>query len=518
MRIAYLDCFSGISGDMLLGALVDAGVPLDKLAAVAESLNVGARLEARKVMRGGLTGTKVDVLTSDASTPTHEHTHDHPHEHDHPHQHDPLHASIAAHDHPHEQDHEHAHTQEESQTHDHSHEHAHEHGEHHRSLSTILGIIAAASLSDAVKQNATRAFQLLGEAEAAIHSIPVERVHFHEVGAVDTIVDIVCAAAGAELLAVDRWIASPLNVGSGTVECAHGTLPVPAPATLALIGNAPVYSAGPAMERVTPTGAAILRMLNVEYGTMPPMRPTSSGYGAGGRDTPGQPNLLRLIVGDEISIDSATHAAEELGTEGGGGLNPRTKPTGSTAALAPEHRASGSSIESSHVSAPSTAPKEEQGLESGVENIAILETVIDDSTPQLLAYVSDLLLQSGAWDVYRIPVHMKKGRTGVQLTILSHPDRLATLREILFRETTTIGAHWRIESKVALHREFAHVQTQWGNVHIKIARNAEGTVTNASPEYEDCRRIAEQHSIPLKQVMLEAASLYTAKADVKELK
>jgi uncharacterized protein (TIGR00299 family) protein len=489
MRIAYLDCFSGISGDMLLGALVDAGVPLEKLAAVAESLNVGARLESRKVMRGGLTGTKVDVhtseavrtgedvLTGDGSTHTHEHSHTHEHTHEHSHgpsqvhSHPHDHGHDHAHDHPHQHDHlhedndahEHSHDHEDPHSHEHPHSHQIEHQhthEHHRSLSVILGFIAAAPLSDSVKQNATRAFQLLGEAEAAIHSIPVERVHFHEVGAVDTIVDIVCAAAGAELLAVDRWIASPLNVGSGTVECAHGTLPVPAPATLALLANAPVYSAGPAMERVTPTGAAILRMLDVQYGPLPAMRPTSSGYGAGGRDTPGQANLLRLIVGDETAAQSASE--------------------------------------------PAAAPDQEK--------IAILETVIDDSTPQLLAYVSDLLLQSGAWDVYRVPVQMKKGRSGVQLTVLCHPDRLTVLREILFRETTTIGAHWRIENKVALHREFAHVHTQWGKVHIKIARNAAGAVTNASPEYEDCRRLAEEHSVPLKQVLLEAARVYSEQA------
>jgi uncharacterized protein (DUF111 family) len=197
-------------------------------------------------------------------------------------------------------------------------------------------------------------------------------------------------------------------------------------------------------------------MLDVQYGPLPAMRPSSSGYGAGGRDTPGQPNLLRLIVGDET--DFAT-------------------------------------------------PNEEK--------IAILETVIDDSSPQLLAYVSDLLLQSGAWDVYRIPVQMKKGRSGVQLTVLCHPDRLPALRDILFRDTTTIGAHWRVESKMALQREFSEVATQWGPVRIKIARNTEGAVTNASPEYEDCRRIAEQHAVPLKQVMLEAARRYAEQSEVK---
>ena len=293
-----------------------------------------------------------------------------------------------------------------------------------------------------------RGFEMLGEAEAAIHSIPVERVHFHEVGAVDTIVDIVCAAAGAAWLGVDKWIASPLNVGSGTVKCAHGTLPVPAPATLSLLGDAPVYAAGPPMERVTPTGATILRMLDVEYASLPAVRIAASGYGAGGRDTPGEPNILRILVGESAEAESET------------------------------------------------------------EKIAILETVIDDSTPQLLAYVSERLLAAGAWDVYRVPVQMKKGRTGVQLTVLCAPKRLAEMREILFRETTTIGAHWRIEAKMALEREFAEVQTEWGAVRIKVARLASGEITNAAPEYEDCRRIAEEHKVSLKKVMQRAVQLY----------
>jgi uncharacterized protein (TIGR00299 family) protein len=237
-------------------------------------------------------------------------------------------------------------------------------------------------LSDAVKERSTRAFQLLGEAEAAIHSIPIEKVHFHEVGAVDTIVDIVCSAQGAELLGVDRWLASPLNVGSGTVKCQHGTLPVPAPATLALLADAPVYAAGPPMERVTPTGAAVLRMLDVRYETLPAMRVKATGYGAGGRETPGEPNLLRLLVG-EVAESTAESAV--------------------------------------------------------AEPIAVIETVIDDSNPQVLAYVSELLLEAGAWDVYRIAVQMKKGRTGVQITVLCRPDLVPALEEIMFRETTTIG-------------------------------------------------------------------------------
>ncbi len=433
MRIGYLECFSGISGDMLLGALVDAGVSFETLAATATALNVGARLEMRKVSRGGIAGIKVDVLTADgaAAEPAHKTGADHPSERDH----------VHTHPHTHEGEHAHQHT------------HA---GEHHRSLSTILGIIGAAPLAAEVKEQACRAFQVLGEAEAVIHQIPIDRVHFHEVGAVDTIVDIVCTAAGCAALNVDRWMASPLNVGSGTVECAHGTLPVPAPATLALLGNAPVYAAGPAMERVTPTGAAILKMLNVQYGPLPAMRVAATGYGAGGKDTPGQPNLVRLLVGEAMASETA------------------------------------------------------------VEPIAIIETVIDDSSPQLIAYVSELILEAGAWDVYRVTVQMKKGRTGVQLTVLCRPDLVPAMRDLILRETTTIGLHWRLEQKASLAREFAEVQTPWGPVQIKIARWPSGEVANAAPEYENCRALARKHSVPLKQVMQAAMRAFSAGHAKKE--
>jgi uncharacterized protein (TIGR00299 family) protein len=406
MRIGYLECFSGISGDMLLGALVDAGVPFARLEETAAALGVGARLEMRKVSRGGLAATKVDVITLEQAASETAHSHE---EHKHP---------------------------------------------PHRHLSAILKIIRSAPLAETVKERSIRAFQLLGEAEAAIHSISIEKVHFHEVGAVDTIVDIVCAAAGAETLGVDRWLSSPLNVGSGTVVCQHGTLPVPAPATLALLADAAVYSAGIPMERVTPTGAALLRMLDVRYQPLPPMRVQASGYGAGGRETPGEPNLLRLLVGEQE--DAQAHQSE---------------------------------------------------------SVAVIETVIDDSSPQLLGYVSELLLAAGAWDVYRASVQMKKGRTGVQMTVLCRPDLAPALEELLFRETTTIGLRWRLENKRSLAREFKKVQTAWGEVTIKIARWPNGAVANASPEYEDCRKLATEHSVPLKQVMQEAMRAYAASTE-----
>jgi hypothetical protein len=402
MRIAYLECFSGISGDMMLGALVDAGVPFACLEEATAALNLGAHLESRKVTRGGIAATKVDVIAPDQDANAPAPAMREPH----------VHAP-------------------------------------HRHLSAILKIIRAAALASDVKEHAIRAFQLLGEAEAAIHSIPMEKVHFHEVGAVDTIVDIVCAATGAQWLGVDRWRASPLNVGSGTVLCQHGTLPVPAPATLALLADAPVYAAGEPMERVTPTGAAVLRMLDVHYEPLPAIRIQSTGYGAGSRETPNQPNLLRLLVGEAVSV---------------------------------------------------------QNDES--ESIAVIETVIDDSTPELLAYVSEILLDAGAWDVYRAAVQMKKGRTGVQITVLCSPNLLPRLRDLLFRETTTIGLRWRLDNKMALDREILKVQTPRGEVRIKIARWPSGKIANAAPEYEDCRLLATLHSIPLKQVMQEAMKAY----------
>lgn len=397
---------------MLLGALVDAGVSFEALEEAVAALRVGAWLKRSKVTRGGLSATKVDVLVDEV-----EHCHDHSHVH-------------------------------EGEAHTHA---------PHRHLSTILRIIAEAELPDAVKTSASRAFQLLGEAEASIHAIPVEQVHFHEVGAVDTIVDIVCSAMGAELLGVDRWIASPLNVGSGTVKCAHGTLPVPAPATLALLGDAPVYAAGTPMERVTPTGATVLRMLNVSYGVLPAVRVVASGYGAGGRDLPGEPNLLRLIVGE-------------------------------------------------------TQEKIAAPLDGDTEPIAVMTVVIDDANPQVLAYASEQLLAAGAWDVYRAAVQMKKSRAGVEMTVLCRPDLVPALEEILFRETTTIGLRWRIETKRALKREFVTVATPWGVVRIKVARLASGEVMNAQPEFEDCRELAEENGVPLKQVMQTAVAAYAQQA------
>ena len=403
-----------------MGALVDAGVPYDALTKAVESLGLDAHLVSRKLTRGGLGATKMDVHCDEVHSPHHDHPKTDHHE---SHSHHPFHG--------------HTHEQKYAQEHQHS----------HRSLSTILSILDSAGLSDRVKAQSKRAFQILGEVEAKIHTVPLESVHFHEVGAVDTIVDIVCAAVGAENLGIDRWLASPLNVGSGTVKCEHGVLPVPAPATLALLADAPIYSEGAPMERVTPTGASILRMLGVRYEAMPLMRTFATGYGAGGRELPGEANLLRIIAGEVIEDSATPHS--------------------------PEAR----------------------------DKIAVMDAVIDDSNPQLIAWVSDCLFKAGAWDVYRSSVQMKKGRTGISITVLSHPDQASSLREILFRETTTIGLRMRVEDKFALQRSFSKVVTPWGSVQIKTAHWDDGSVANSTPEYEDCRALAEHYDVPLKSVM-----------------
>lgn len=454
MKIAYLDCFSGISGDMLLAALVDAGVPFSVLEDAVSSLDIGARLELRRVNRSGIDSAKVDVVTLqgeiaetvstvvevDAGHHDHDHSHVHPHEETHSHSHD--------HSHTHEADHSHAT----------GHEKPHVHG---RSLSVIQRIIRDSRLPLEVQATALRAFELLGHAEAKIHNVPVENIHFHEVGAVDAIADIVAASAGCQWLGVDKWMCSRLNVGGGHVHCAHGVFPVPAPATLELLRDLPVYTSGAQKELVTPTGAALLRALEVTSSNFPAMRMSATGYGAGSRDLPGRPNVLRLVVGESASAQSL-HEHDQSKSEG---------------------------------------------------RVGVIETTIDDATPELVSYVADRLLAAGASDVYRTPTQMKKGRTGMQLTILCAPARAEALQKMVFAETTTLGLRYREEQKIILSRSFVSVDTQWGAVKIKVGLLENGEVVNSSPEFEDCRLIAEKHLVPLKQVMQAAMSAYLLKEE-----
>jgi uncharacterized protein (TIGR00299 family) protein len=460
MRIAYLECFSGMSGDMFLGALVDAGVPAALLEETVAGLGVGARLEIYRVVRSGISATKVDVwVGGEKDLPREEYWE---RQKQHNHSGDPGSAGVSP-----------AGRREGSATHVHGHEHEH-HGHSHslpgekragvpaphnhgRGLSEIKKIISAALISEGAKKTAIANFEAVGRAEAKIHNTSIESVHFHEVGAVDAMVDIVCAAVGAEALGVDEIICSPLNVGGGTVECAHGTLPVPAPATMELLAGAPVYSSGVQAELVTPTGAAIVMTLASRFAAFPEMKIEKSGYGAGTRDFPGHPNVVRLTVGEAVTALAAKTASE---------------------------------------------------------TITVLEANLDDLNPQVFGYVMDRLLEEGALDVFGVPVQMKKNRPGTLLTVLCQPADASKLTQILFTETTTLGVRRREEVRQTLARRWESVATPWGNVRIKIA-SMNGTVTNYAPEYEDCRRIAAEHRVALKTVMGEAVEAYRLRGKEK---
>lgn len=398
MRLAYLDGFSGISGDMLLGALVQAGVAPELLRTTLAALNVGATLDIREVNRGGIASVKVDVLVK---------------------------GEVA------------------EQARHHGHAHHHE----HRSLAEIRALIEGAALPKAVKATALRTFELLGASEAKIHNVPVESVHFHEVGAIDTIADIVLAAAAAHACGVDAWHCSPLNVGGGMVECAHGRLPVPAPATADLLRDAPTWSSGAVGELVTPTGAALVRALDCKFGPAPAMRVEKIGYGAGSRNPAGTANVLRLSLG----------AADD----------------------------------------PAAAS----------DTVIVLETAVDDLNPQVTAYVTAQALQLGALDVMCTPVFMKKNRPGTMITVLADRTHAAALEELLFRETSTLGLRVREERRRCLERKIETASTPWGPVRVKIGL-LRGREVQASPEFEDCRRIAEANQVPVKRVIEAALRAY----------
>jgi pyridinium-3,5-bisthiocarboxylic acid mononucleotide nickel chelatase len=477
MRIAYLECFSGISGDMFLGALVDAGVPPEVFTRTVEALGVDARLEISRVDRSGISATKVDVIAAGEkelpreefwqgavssqqsafsqtkpSSGTHSHDHAHSHDHGHSHGNEKSHSHSHEHSHsqtppraavPHEYDHSHSH--------EHSHEHGSNHAHSHRGLKEIRQIIQAAGISQSAKDRAIRIFEALGAAEAKVHNTDIEKIHFHEVGAIDAIVDIACASVGAEALGVDEWVCSPLNVGGGTVVCAHGTFPIPAPATLELLKNAPVYSGEIQKELVTPTGAAIVSVLASRFSQFPAMKTDKIGYGAGTRNFKSSPNVLRLTVGETSTT---------------------------------QHE--------------SPFPMEE---------ITVLEANVDDMTPQVFGYVMEQALQNGALDAFGTPVQMKKSRPGMLLTVLCHTEDSQRLTKFILEETTTLGVRMRRESRAALTRRNVSVTTKWGNVRMKLA-NLNGSISNYAPEYEDCRQIAKEKKVPLKIVMQEAIKVY----------
>ena len=372
---------------MILGALLDLGLPIDDLRAALGSLSAElGEVTATRVLRSGISATK-------------------------------FHAQPGHREHSPQQ-----------------HHHAHD----HHSLKEINALIARSALSPAAKERAVHLFERLAEAEAAIHEIPVERIHLHEVGAIDSIVDIVGAVHGLEQLRADRIVSSPLNVGGGTVNCAHGVFPVPAPATARLLSGVPVYSGDVQMELVTPTGALIVTGYAESFGPMPPMTIAAIGYGAGDRDPDRHPNVMRMIVGDG-AIAAHSHRVVEIVCE------------------------------------------------------------IDDMNPQLFGPLMDQLHQAGALDVFYAPVQMKKNRPGTLVTILARPEDREKLSGILFSETTTIGVRYQEMMRECLERELVTVETPVGPVRFKVARRA-GRVVNASPEFEDCAKIASEKQLPVKDV------------------
>ena len=418
-RIAYIDCSAGASGDMILGALVDLGLPVAALRAALETMALrGYRIETQEVVRAGMRAAKVDVVVEADHHREHDHGHDHGHDH--------------KHDHPHD--------------HHHDHKPSHEHGRH---LREIVELIETSGLEAAVKERSIALFRRLGEAEAAVHGTTVDKVHFHEVGAVDSIVDVVGATWGLRWLGVDRIVASPINVGGGSVRISHGTYPVPPPATARLLEGVPAFGEG-GLERCTPTGALLVTGHASAFGPMPPMRITKIGHGAGTRDTKDRPNVVRILVGEEASAE----------------------PAGDT--------------------------------------VLALEAEVDDASPQLLGGLIEQLLSLGAKDAFLTPVLMKKSRPGVLITVLAAPSQREAVEELLFRETTTLGVRRQVWDRTTLERETVTVTTPYGAIGVKVGRRGD-RVYNAQPEFEDCRRAAEAAGVPVKEVMAAAVVAYRSR-------
>jgi uncharacterized protein (TIGR00299 family) protein len=397
MKLAYLDCSSGISGDMFLAALIDAGVPADRLFGELKKLPLGFyEFKRTRALRGGVVGTHVDIRF------------------------------------PGEQP--------------------------HRHLADIQLLIEKALLPKKAAGQALKAFQHLAEVEAKLHNASLQSVHFHEVGAVDAVLDIVGVCVGLELLGISELICSPLNVGGGRVNAAHGSLPVPAPATAELLKNIPVYSTGVAGELVTPTGAALVATLAVEFGPFPAMKVAKIGYGAGTKDFPGHPNIARLFVGERTEIVAG-----------------------------------------------------QPGL-PGDEIVSVIEANVDDMNPQLFGYVLEQALAAGALDVTCTSAQMKKNRPGLTISILCEPEKSDALSQLLFEQTTTIGVRIHEARRKVLDREQVTVETPYGPVRVKVARH-NGVVMNAAPEFDDCQRLATEKSVPLKQVINSARNAYLQKAE-----
>jgi pyridinium-3,5-bisthiocarboxylic acid mononucleotide nickel chelatase len=391
MKTLYFDCFAGASGDMILGAMVSAGVDPRALSEQLGLLSVqGFAVDFATVNRSGISATYARVQTA--------------------------------------------------------HEHAHRH------LGDILKIISESRLSETVKERAGKIFSLLAAAEAHVHNEPIDHVHFHEVGALDAIVDVVGAAICFDLLGIERFVCSPLHVGSGTVDMAHGRFPVPPPAVTELLKHAPVYATDIKGELVTPTGAAIIATVCAEFGPLPKMSISDTGYGAGTREYEKFPNVLRVIIGEDAADDSSAPAGEQLW---------------------------------------------------------MLETNIDDLSPQVLGHVMDRAFDLGALDCYFTPIQMKKNRPAVLLSILCRSNEKEKLSQLVFLETTTLGLRSYAVRRQALERETARVETPYGPIDVKVAR-LNDRESKSMPEYEQCRAAARRANVPLRVVEDEARSAFAA--------
>ncbi len=394
MRIAYFDCFSGASGDMILGALIDAGLNPRRLREALTKLRIPTvRIRVRKVLKKGISGTQVLVEGRNEKR-------------------------------------------------------------FHRNLNEVLQIIKRSRVEKEVRERSEEIFRRIASVEGKIHQIPTEEVHFHELGGLDSIVDIVGAVWGIRELGIEKIHVSRVNVGAGFVKCEHGILPVPAPAALSLMEGKPIYSSGVERELLTPTGAALLATLGSEFGAMPRLHVERVGYGAGRDDLP-HPNLLRLIVG----------------------------------------------------TSESTSEK---------ETVAVIETNIDDMNPQFYDYVMEKLLAMEVLEVFVTPILMKKNRPGHLLTVICPSGKLPSVAKFLFEETTTLGLRWHEEEREKTDRKILRLQTRYGRIRFKLAR-WEGRTVNLSPEYDDCKRLALERGIPLKEVFEEAkrAALICQKGESK---
>lgn len=377
MKTAHFDAFSGIAGDMTVAALLDAGADASSLFAGLDSLGTGARFSVEQVKRKGIAATRFVVDYEDPKK--------------------------------------------------------------HRHLPHIVKMIEAAALPNRAKKRAIEVFHVLGEAEAKVHGVPIEKVHFHEVGAIDSICDIVGACHGLELLGIERLTFSPINTGSGTVEADHGVMPVPTPATALLLKGKPVYARGPETELTTPTGAALAAALGSHFGVMPPMRISATGFGAGTKEFPQNANVLRVLIGEETGAPEST-------------------------------------------------------------TVSVIEANIDDATPQMLGYAMERLLEAGALDVTLQPVYMKKQRPATLLQVLAAQAQQEELAGILFAETPTLGLRIYTAERRVLERQITDAETPWGKVRVKVSP------AGASPEFDDCAKLAREAGVPLKEVLAAAAA------------